>query len=63
MYDETFKNVRIRFWKQHTQEALESKPQVSCHSMPPGFWCHLFKHAVLLTGRLETPLYSGQRSM
>jgi len=45
------------------QEAFGSKLQVSCHSTPPGFWCQVFRHAVLLTGRYENTLYSGQRSM
>ena len=45
------------------QEAFGSKPQVSCHPTPPGFWCQVFKHAVLLRGRYKNPLYSGQRNM
>ena len=45
------------------QEAFGSKPQVSCHSTPSGFLGQLLRHAVLMTGREENPLYSGKRSM
>ena len=67
-YPETFQNlversVVVSGNNIPAQEAFGSKPQVSCHSSSPGFWCQVFRHAVLLRGRYENPLYSGQGSM